>query len=136
MIKAADIKKINPKEYIYLTKDLDGVYAWNHRPAKEQTMWAAKIGGENRGFWLGNIEVEEFHGKDWKDCLIEFEPDYVNMIGCVGFFWDDNPKKERIGFLIEVDKGNKDGAYYSETGYNYKHFRPAKPEELKFFEEK
>lgn len=123
MVKAEYLRKINPKEYKYLTKDSDGVYAWNHRPVKDKIMWSANIGKYNRGYWFGYIEVEEFQGKDWKDCLIEFEPDYSDMIGCVGWFWDNDHKKERIGFLIEVDKGNKDGAYYSETGYNYKNFR-------------
>lgn len=80
MIKAEDIRKINKAQYRYLTKDEDGdIKAWSLKPVEDMTTWFSY---RHKGCYnLGKIEVEEFQGKDWEDCLIEFKPNYSDKIG-------------------------------------------------------
>lgn len=135
MIKAEEIKKINPKEYQYLTMDKDGlIRAWDKKPFTSiyHEWWSENNDGRfsNR---IGYIEVEEFKGKSWKNCLIEFEPDYSNMIGCVGWFEDCQGEK-MLGILDNFDKEDI-LPFHRENGGNWGIFRPAKPNELKFYEE-
>ena len=58
---------------------------------------------------------------------------YESMIGCVGWFWDNDDEEKSLGILTE---------YTPETGFpfvkcnndnTYSNFRPAKKSELKFF---
>lgn len=131
MIKAEDIRILNPKEFKYLTMDENGeVFAWRSKPRLRVMEWVVSL--DKDVYRLGDIEVEEFQGKDWKECLIEFEPDYSDMIGCVGWFWDDEPDVKTLGVLSEIYMNR----YYTNLGtWRFKNFRPAKPDELKFYEE-
>lgn len=135
MIKAEDIRKINPEEYRYLTMDENKcVYCWVKKPyiSSSGNWWTSDDGDY---FYLGNIEVEEFHGKDWKECLIEFEPDYSDMIGCVGWFSGYEECGERLGVLVEI-KDKEILKFVNQQELCFKRFRPAKPYELKFYKDK
>lgn len=132
MIKADEIRKINPKEFRYLAMDNGGeVFAYDYKPdGHKDGFWRR---GRGECFCLGKVDVEEFQGKNWKDCLIEFKLDYSDMIGCVGWFWDDEPDVKTLGVLSEIYMNR----YYTNLGtWRFKNFRPAKPDELKFYEEK
>jgi hypothetical protein len=56
------------------------------------------------------------------------------MIGCVGWFWDNDDEEKSLGILTK---------YYPETGFpfvnntnnDFSRFRPAKKSELKFYGE-
>jgi hypothetical protein len=60
---------------------------------------------------------------------------YESMIGCVGWFWDNDDEEKSLGVLTEYNpetgfpfvKGNNDNTYSN--------FRPAKKSELKFWGE-
>lgn len=136
MIKAEDIRKINPKEFKYLTKNQDGsISVFERKPFTSSygDFWdkrdCCSVSGN-----IGHIEVEEFASKDWKDCLIEFEPDYSDMIGCVGWFKDDC--REFIDILVDVSDDEEEGKFKAQSGAYWQDFRPAKPDDLKFYEEK
>lgn len=59
--------------------------------------------------------------------------DYKDMIGCVGWFWDDKIENRMLGILRKYCCG--DGfAFYNEDNC-FKNFRPAKKSELKFWED-
>lgn len=137
MIKAEEIRKINPKEFKYLTKSNNGfIQAWDKRPEIKNYVdkcWKGLL--PIRFFSLGHIEVEEFQGKEWYDCLIEFEPDYSDALGCVGFFWDINEENAVPGILIKISSTEDGDCYWCNDRGVYCHFRPAKTDELKFYEE-
>lgn len=59
--------------------------------------------------------------------------DYESMIGCVGWFWDDEQDKEhkRLGILT----GMEEGYFCDERVTRWVNFSPAKKSELKFQEE-
>lgn len=135
MIKADDIRKINPKEYKFLSVDKSGnVWAWSKEPALSGLRnWWIPTGG--KFFEVGRIEVEEFKGKSWKECLIEFEPDYSGALGCVGWFWDINENNKVLGILTKVSSGEAGAVYECDGRGNYCYFHHAKPNELKFYGE-
>lgn len=59
--------------------------------------------------------------------------DYKDMIGCVGWFWDDIESSCVIG-ILRKHRDETDFPFWD--GYSsYKNFRPAKKSELKFWEE-
>lgn len=59
--------------------------------------------------------------------------DYESMIGCVGWFWDDDENNRSLEILSRYCAG--DGfPFYCGTS-PFKHFRPAKKSELKFWGE-
>lgn len=72
---------------------------------------------------------------NWHDKTEITRPvDYKSMIGCVGWFWDNDDDEKSLGILT---------GYFPETGFpfvkgnngnDYSNFRPAKKSELKFWE--
>ena len=82
------------------------------------------------------FSYEDFAHSHW-ELYKEPEPDwdYESMIGCVGWFWDNDDEEKSLGVLTEYAparkfpffKGNNDNTYYN--------FRPAKKSELKFWED-
>ena len=59
--------------------------------------------------------------------------DYESMIGCVGWFWDNeiDKKHKRLGVLT----GMEEGYFCDERVSRWGHFSPAKKSELKFWED-
>lgn len=103
MIKAEDIRKINSKEYKYLTKDKDGrVYAWDSKPEKDNDDWMF-YKPDIRVYFLGyDIEVEEFQGKDWKECIISFvKEDEKTFFEVVQELYSDILKAKCLGIDFE-----------------------------------
>lgn len=135
MIKAEEIRRINKKQFKYMTRDKSNkICCWEKEP-HTSSFWDWWITDEGDCFDIGKIDVEEFVGKDWQECLIEFEPDYSDMIGCVGWFYDnaDNDKLVCCGLLLAVDKEYPEHKFYMKGGQSYRNFRPAKVKELKFY---
>lgn len=73
---------------------------------------------------------------NWQDKTEIIRPvNYEDMIGCVGWFWDNDGEEKSLGVLTAYKpetkfsfvKGNKDNTYF--------YFRPAKKSELKFYGE-
>lgn len=71
---------------------------------------------------------------DWHDKTEITRPvDYEKMVGCVGWFWDNDDEEKSLGVLMKYTprtpfpftKGNNDNTYSQ--------FRPAKKSELKFW---
>lgn len=56
--------------------------------------------------------------------------DYESMIGCVGWFWDNENDTKRLGFFECKDKEY----FCDENKSRWVHFAPAKNSELKFWE--
>ena len=59
--------------------------------------------------------------------------DYESMVGCVGWFWDGDEDNRSFGVLSRYCNGDGFPFYYGNNPF--KHFRPAKKSELKFWEE-
>lgn len=71
-VSVKDIFRILPEEARYIYKDKDGYVFWAvDEPdyVKNDDKWYASI--TSVGGYLGNINVEEFEGLDWKYCLYE-----------------------------------------------------------------
>jgi hypothetical protein len=69
---------------------------------------------------------------NWHDKTEITRPvNYGDMVGCVGWFWDDKIENHMLGILRKYCSG--DGfAFYNEDNC-FKNFRPAKKSELKFY---
>lgn len=72
---------------------------------------------------------------NWHDKTEIARPvNYEKMVGCVGWFWDNDDDEKSLGILT---------GYFPETGFPFVnntnndcfHFRPAKKSELKFWGE-
>lgn len=61
--------------------------------------------------------------------------DYESMIGCVGWFWDDEENCKVVGILTRYDEKRDIDYFLRNDGGYYCHFRPAKKSELKFWGE-
>lgn len=71
---------------------------------------------------------------NWHDKTEITRPvNYEDMIGCVGWFWDNDACQKELGILTKIDD-DEYGFYYKkgEEDY-YKHIEPAKKSELKFY---
>lgn len=74
---------------------------------------------------------------NWQDKREITRPvNYEDMIGCVGWFWDDSKADDTppcLGVLTAIAGGE----YYTQVEtWGYDNFRPAKKSELKFLEDK
>lgn len=68
----------------------------------------------------------------WEEYI---EPiDYSKYIGCLCWFWDDLEEEKTIGILEYISNDNF--PYNCIANLSYKHCRPVKPEEIKFYKEK
>jgi hypothetical protein len=71
---------------------------------------------------------------DWHDKTEITRPvNYEDMIGCVGWFWDDSEADDTspcLGVLTAIAGGE----YYTQVEtWGFDNFRPAKKSELKFY---
>ena len=77
---------------------------------------------------------------NWHDKTEITRPvDYEDMIGCVGWFWDNDEHSEKkedklLGILGKPEK-NSQFFYDVFSGFGYDNFTPAKKSELKFWGE-
>lgn len=60
--------------------------------------------------------------------------DKQKWIGCLCWFWDDNPDHYVIDFLQTINENNICGAYESSCAW-YRNCRPLKRSEIKFVED-
>lgn len=78
---------------------------------------------------------------NWHDKTEITRPvDYESMIGCVGWFWDDNneytvKKEDKLLGILGKPEENSKFFYDIFSGFGYDNFTPAKKSELKFWEE-
>lgn len=74
---------------------------------------------------------------NWHDATEITRPvNYKDMVGCVGWFWDDDDEEIKLGVLIKVVPNDEEGyCFLKDNNVRYKNFRPAKKSELKFWEE-
>lgn len=79
--------------------------------------------------------IESFVLKiNWQDKREITRPvDYEKMIGCVGWFWDNDENNRSLGVLSRYCNGDGFPFYYGNNPF--KHFQPAKKSELKFWGE-
>ena len=61
--------------------------------------------------------------------------DYESMIGCVGWFWDNDDEEKSLGVLTEYAPARKFHFVKGNIDNTYFHFHPAKKSELKFWED-
>jgi len=55
----------------YLSMDKDGgLWVWDKRPIANCDRWVCRK--NSRGMRINHVEINEFEGKDWKDCCIEY----------------------------------------------------------------
>lgn len=104
-----------------LPDDIKTVEKWNdcYLSGKEPTL-----------FYCDIIRI------NWHDKTEITRPvDYEDMIGCVGWFWDNNDEKKTLGVLTLTGYSPK-GNFRFVQGNNYdvySNFCPAKKSELKFY---
>lgn len=73
---------------------------------------------------------------NWHDKTEITRPvDYESMIGCVGWFWDNDDEEESLGVLTEYNPETGFPFVKGNNGNTYFNFRPAKKSELKFWGE-
>lgn len=66
---------------------------------------------------------------------IENEKDYADMLGCVGWFWDEHERTKTLGIFTDYAT-EMECCFIKNNQVAYSHFCPAKKSELKFYEEK
>jgi hypothetical protein len=74
--------------------------------------------------------IEEIQDKDEEeiDAIRFHRPFNINeLIGCLGFFWDENPEELILDELQILNSGK---LYAKNAGYGYKHFKPLTEQEL------
>lgn len=86
----------------------------------------------------GKTSSDCYHGDflkiNWRGAKEITRPvNYEDMIGCVGWFWDDEQDKEhkRLGILT----GMEEGYLCDERVSRWENFSPAKKSEIKFWED-
>lgn len=133
MISIKDVRKVIDKRANWIVKEKSGEVLWHiEKPSKKSTIWYSPslIGS------LGYIEVEEFQGKDWADCCLPLPDNEENWIGCLCWFWDTGAiRRKSCGILMNIN-GDAPFHYQDRKGTFWEHCKPAKPEEIKFYEEK
>lgn len=73
---------------------------------------------------------------NWHDKIEITRPvNYIDMIGCVGWFWDYTEDNEIIGVLTGYDEKRESDPFFRDNVAHYLNFRPAKKSELKFWED-
>lgn len=116
----ADLWDIVPEEVVKIVKD--GRYKDD-----KYSKYKRKDGSDYTAGRLLNI--------NWHDKTEITRPvDYKSMIGCVGWFWDNDDEEKSLGILIEwlPEAGFP---FVKVNGGDYSNFRPAKKSELKFWGE-
>lgn len=119
----------------YIFKNKDGVIGWSDsKPIKTENEFICGL-NSTYGF-LGHINISEFEDKDWVDCIIEKETPKKEWIGCLCWFYNDDPMSfyhKELGILTKIE--NSDVPYVSNTGSKYKCVKPVKKSEFKFLED-
>lgn len=91
-----------------------------------------KYYGENNNV----VGITNFFNINWHDKTEITRPvNYEDMIGCVGWFWDEENEGVKVIGILK-SKINKEYCLESYDGSCWKHFTPAKKSELKFYEDK
>lgn len=73
---------------------------------------------------------------NWHDKTEITRPvDYEDMMGCVGWFWDNDDEEESLGVLTEYNPETGFPFVKGNNGNDYSNFRPVKKSELKFWGE-
>jgi hypothetical protein len=73
---------------------------------------------------------------NWHDKTEITRPvNYEDMIGCVGYFWDEENESVKVIGILK-SQINKEYCLESYDGSCWKHFTPAKKSELNFYEDK
>ena len=111
---------------------------WDILPDEVYCIKKAKENYEHDSIYLKNIGVA--WGKtllkiNWHDETEITRPVYYeDMIGGVGFFWDDYAHTHNVGVLTEYHRENH-SPFVRNSNSSYLNFRPAKKSELKFWED-
>ena len=73
---------------------------------------------------------------NWHDDTVITRPvNYENMIGCVGWFWDDEERERALGIFTDYNP-EMECCFIYNGNVACSHFRPATKAELKFWEDK
>lgn len=128
-ISAEQLLKAYNGKYKYVTMDSNkGIAVWAKKPTYADGDW----GGFGLQYYLEKIAITEFQNKPAEECLYKAKPSEEDMIGCVGFFWDDYTSGGSYGILQAINN-NLERPYKPQFSGGYKHFRPATRDEIKFF---
>jgi hypothetical protein len=105
---------ILPDDALKICKDVMGCQVWENR--------------KEIGYTLEMIKI------NWHDKTEITRPvNYEDMIGCVGWFWDDS-KADDTSPCLGVLTAIAGGEYYTQVEtWGFDNFRPAKKSELKFY---
>lgn len=90
------------------------------------TAWFDK---EECGYALSGIKIN-WHDKTEITCPINYE----DMIGCVGWFWDNQNDKKALSVLLEY-RPLTGFPFITQNGSDFANFTPVKKSELKFWGE-
>lgn len=134
-ISAEELLKAYNGKYKYVTQTRYGqVQLWVRKPIMtDQNYRWAKIKNSDDEISIGQIAITEFQDKDWKECIYKATPPEEDMIGCVGWFWDNEEQACVIGILHKIEPDVAFRRYVDGDYSPWKHFRPATRDEIKFF---
>ena len=131
MIKGQEIFKYIDPRAKYIVKDRSEFVYWcDEDPCIGKVVWALNV----LSGCLGKIQIEEFEGKDWNECILKKEEDPKEWIGFLCWFWCRDSSKN-ISILKSITS-NQSYPYLSTGNVQYKCCRPVKKSEIKLFEEK
>lgn len=134
MIKGHEIFKcIDPKAK-YIAKNFNGDVYWYSSEIKPIFgYWV--IGADKDYGYLGEMQIEEFEGKDWYECILE-RTRQNEYIGFLCYFWDcEDSEIYTISILKRIVEGDE-YKYMTVSDEQYRYCRPVKKSEVKFFEDK
>ena len=99
-ISAEQLLKAYNGKYKYVTMDKGGqVDLFASKPILNESTfyWLPSIKIDPTSLSLGKIAITEFQGKDWTECIYKAKPSEEDMIGCIGWFWDEEDDEKDDG---------------------------------------
>lgn len=138
MITVKELQRaLDPRARWLVMNSYGSVLWFTKRPMTCARTWVVPTSsGECINGMLGKIDIKEFQGEDWTDCIIELEPDSTKLIGCLCWFWDAYVEDKILDVLVAVNdhdycrfKTKYDGKWYANCEHVYR-------DDITFWEDK
>ncbi|MBQ2017745.1 MAG: hypothetical protein II208_04455 [Alphaproteobacteria bacterium] len=89
----------------WVTKDEDGcIWVWNTKPTKNLTNWQKTDNIKNTTEVIGFINIAEFDGKDWSECIYEVPRKTTGKIEKITGVFSTVNGKRKIVFPSDVSQ--------------------------------
>lgn len=135
MITAAEFIKLFKFDFTprWIARDSDNrITVFECEPELCGLFWKYKSNTPYQVFPPGDIA--EFADKEnWQDCILEIKQQAPqNWVHCLCYFWDNHEIMKELHVLKKYRPGTT-YPYKASTGAHYKHCRPIKESEIKFY---